>query len=95
VRHLAGSAIPVPAVVKVAFNLVQDGVNPGSSRICVVLLHGLMSSIPLARQGEINGLEELTLHKESAGFEHHKEGYHVQKGGQSLLKNGMTCALSG
>ena len=43
----------------IAFNLVQDGVNPGSGRVPVVLLHQFMGGIPLARQGEVYCLEKM------------------------------------
>jgi hypothetical protein len=33
VLELCGPAIPILAVVLVAFNLVQDGVNPGQARV--------------------------------------------------------------
>jgi hypothetical protein len=45
-----GAAVPIPAVVLVAFNLVQDGVGPGSHYVRFLLLHDLMGGIPLAGQ---------------------------------------------
>ena len=50
----------------VAFNLVQDGVDPGSGRARLVLLHHFMSGIPFVGQGEVNSLEEILLHGQQA-----------------------------
>jgi len=43
--HLAGAAIPVPAVVEIALDLVQHRMNPGRSRIVLVLLDNPMRPI--------------------------------------------------
>jgi hypothetical protein len=58
----AGSAIPIPGIAVIAFNLVEDSVNPGGGGVGLVLLHDLMGRIPLARYGRIYGLEEILLH---------------------------------
>src|ERR1035441_8357452 len=45
VLQLSGALIPIPAVVAIAFNLMQNRVNPGSGRVRLVLLHHFMGSI--------------------------------------------------
>jgi hypothetical protein len=46
-----GASIPIPAVVLVAFNLVQDGVNPGSGGIGIELLDHFVCSFPSTGKG--------------------------------------------
>ena len=58
VGEFAGVTIPVAAVAQVAFDFVDDGVNPGGGGIVVVLLDDAMRGIPLAGKGEFDGLEE-------------------------------------
>ena len=58
---LVGAAIPIPAIVPIAFDLMQDGVYPRSDHVRFVLLHQLMGGIPLARRGEVDSLEEMLV----------------------------------
>ncbi len=62
VLHLPGATIPIPAVVLIPFNLVQDGVKPGGSSIRLVLLHDLMGGIPFTRKRKIDGSKEVLPH---------------------------------
>jgi hypothetical protein len=69
--RLLGASIPITAVVEIAFNLMQDGVNPGRGRVRLVRLHDFMGGIPLARHGEVNSSEQVFVHDgqaESAGL---------------------------
>jgi hypothetical protein len=61
VLQFPSSFIPIPAVVLVAFNLVQDGVNPASSRV-LTLLHDFMGGIPFVSQGKVDGFEKFFVH---------------------------------
>jgi len=49
--ELARPAIPVAAVVGVAFDLVQDGVNPRRGGISLVWLDQAMRGVPLPLEG--------------------------------------------
>jgi hypothetical protein len=62
VLQLTGAAIPIPAVVVITFNLMQDGVNPGSSRVRILLLHYFMGGIPFTRHGKVDCLQEILVH---------------------------------
>ncbi len=55
--QFAGAMIPVPAIVIITLNLVQDGVNPSGRRI-FVLLHELVGRLPMASDGKFDCLQQ-------------------------------------
>jgi hypothetical protein len=65
VLQLPSAAIPIPAVVLVAFNLAQDRVDSGSGRVRLVFMHDLMGGMLLTSQSNVDGLKKLILHSQS------------------------------
>jgi hypothetical protein len=63
--NFPGTTIPVAAVVRIPFNLVQDRMDPRSGRVILILLDDIMGGIPLAGQRQFNGFKQIVFHDSS------------------------------
>jgi hypothetical protein len=62
---------------------MQDGVNPGSGCVALVLLHRFLGGVRSTRQGQIDGLEVIVLH--GTGVIQRLSDFEVVSGRQSMI----------
>jgi hypothetical protein len=70
--HPVSAAIPIAGVAKVAFHLVQHGMNPRGGGVVFVLLDELMRGVPFAGQCQFNRLEQFIF------WRAHAESFNVE-----------------
>ncbi len=52
--QLTGTPVPIPAVVQIAFDFVQDSVNPCGSRIVFGFLDNIVSAVPISSKSQFD-----------------------------------------
>ena len=59
VLHFSSVAIPIAGIARIAFDLVQHGVDPRRVGVVLELLDNAVRGIPFTGDGKVNGAEQI------------------------------------